>query len=49
LSTGYYSEIPQSYHQVIQRREFTSSATLEDIANLKEETGSVFTFKQPTE
>ena len=49
MSTGYYSEIPQSYHQVIQRREFTSSATLEDIANLKEETGSVFTFKQPTE
>ena len=49
MSTGYYSEIPQISHQVIQRRDFSSSAALESIAITKEETGSVFTFKQPTE
>jgi hypothetical protein len=49
LSTGYYSEIAQISHQVIQRRDFSSSAALKDIAITKEETGSVFTFKQPTE
>ena len=49
MSTGYYSEISQISHQVIQRRDFSSSAALNILDITKEETGSVFTFKQPTE
>jgi len=49
LSAGYYSEIPQISHQVIQKRDFASSAALNSSTITKEEIGSVFTFKQPTE
>jgi cytochrome c oxidase subunit 1 len=49
LSAGYYSEIPQISHQVIQKRDFASSAALNSLTITKEETGSVFTLKQPTE
>jgi hypothetical protein len=46
LSTGYYSEIS---YQVTQKRDFSSTVDLKSLTINKEETGSVFTFKQPTE
>jgi hypothetical protein len=46
LSTGYNSAIS---YQVIQKRDFSSSVDLKSLTMNQEETGSVFTFKQPTE
>ena len=50
MSNGYYySEIPQINYQVTQKRDFTSYTALQDVTIAKEDAGSIWTFKQPSE